>query len=59
MHMKNDKQNGMDKLIITKEQQLTLIPKDKSLFRIGFLDICHWTIHQIYFQFGWTLMLKG
>jgi hypothetical protein len=52
MHMKNDKQNGMDKLIITKEQQLTLIPKDKSLFRIGFLDICHWTIHQIYFQFG-------
>jgi hypothetical protein len=45
MHMKNDKQNGLDKLLITKEQQLTLISMDKSLFRIGFLGICDWTNH--------------
>jgi hypothetical protein len=41
MHMRNDKQNGIDNLIIIDEQQLTLISKDKSLFRIGFLGICH------------------
>jgi hypothetical protein len=34
--MENDKKNGLDKLLITKEQQLTLISMDKSLTRIGF-----------------------
>ncbi len=39
IHMRNNNKNGLDNFSITKDQQLTLISRDKSFLKFGHLTL--------------------